>query len=383
MAPSPGPLALLQAVPDPAELESPLPGGLAAAVRFFFNFPQPLQIAGIVVGVVVAAVVAFVAWRRRREIWTWLRTRERKVYAAMAGGGLALVLAATASGVAGWHYVQHDNGFCTGCHVMGPSFVRFTQSEHSQLECHDCHTQPISASMRQLYLWVLERPEEIGEHAPVATQVCARCHIQEDPDSTWQRIVATQGHDVHLNRDHEDLGDVQCVTCHGQEVHRFVPAQQTCGQSGCHIEEDTRIVLGEMAGAQTTFHCLNCHQFTAPLAVDDGETVASEAQQAMLPGIEDCGGCHEMEPLLANLLPEDDPHQAVCGLCHNPHEQADPAAAFQTCTTSGCHADPASLSPFHRGIDHGVVDDCAACHDAHRWVVDGSDCRSCHTVLTQ
>ena len=369
-------LTALQEIPDAESLESPLPGGMARVVRFFLNFPQPLQIAGVIVGVIVAAVVGFIVWRRRARIWTWMRTRPRIVYAWTAGVGVLLAIAGAGAGLWGYNYIQHDNGFCTGCHVMGPSFVRFTESEHSQLECHDCHRQPMTASLRQLYLWVVERPEEIGEHAPVPTQICAECHIQEDPNETWELISATQGHQVHLESDSAALADVQCVTCHGQEVHQFVPAEQTCGMSGCHTPGETNIELGEMSGAETTFHCLGCHVFTAPAL-----PASVPGGGGIVPGIEQCASCHAMQPLAEQISPERDPHDAVCGACHNPHEQTEPAAAFDTCTSAGCHSDPAALTPFHRGVEH-VLQDCAACHDAHGFVVDGGDCRRCHTDLS-
>jgi hypothetical protein len=369
-------LVPFQEIPDPESLDSPLPGGMARVVRFFLNFPQPLQIAGVIVGVIVVTVVGFVVWRRRRQIWAWMRTRPRIVYAWAAGAGVLLAVAGAGTGLWGYNYINHDNGFCTGCHVMGPAFVRFTESEHSQLECHDCHRQPMTASMRQLYLWVVERPEDIGEHAPVPTQICADCHIQEDPEDTWELISATQGHQVHLESDSSALAEVQCVTCHGQEVHRFVPAEQTCATAGCHTPADTRVVLGDMSGAETSFHCLGCHVFTAPAA-----PAGTPGAGGIVPGIEQCSSCHEMQPLVAEFSPPSDPHEATCGLCHNPHEQTEPAAAFETCTSAGCHSDPAALTPFHRGIEH-VVQDCAACHSAHGFVVDGGDCRSCHTDLS-
>jgi hypothetical protein len=261
---------------------------------------------------------------------------------------------------------------------MGPSFIRFTESEHSQLECHDCHQQPVSASMRQLYLWVAERPEEIGEHAPVATEVCARCHIQDDPEETWEAIVATQGHSVHLTSDSSALAEVQCVTCHGVEVHRFAPVEATCGQSGCHAAEGTRVALGAMSGAETSFHCVTCHRFAAPL---EGDSAAARAG-ALMPSVDDCGGCHDMEPLVAEFASMSDPHEAVCGMCHNPHDQTLPESAFATCATAGCHEAPETLTPFHRGLDAGVVDDCSSCHSAHAWVVDGDDCGACHTAMS-
>jgi hypothetical protein len=370
-------MTLAQEIPAPESLESPLPGGLASMVRFFMNFPQPLQIAGVVVGAVGALAVVAIAWRRRVAITSWLRTRPRLFYAWAGGVGAALVVLGGTAGAMSWHYVQHDNGFCTGCHVMGPAFVKFTESEHSQLECHDCHQQPITASMRQMYLWVLERPEEIGEHAPVETAVCARCHILEDASETWEAIAATQGHDVHLTSDSSALADVQCLTCHAPELHRFAPAETTCAQSGCHLPAETSIVLGEMASAETAMHCLSCHQYTAPV-VPAGEIGAG----GITPPIQACSGCHEMRAIIEEFMPGTDPHQAVCGACHNPHTQTTPEAAFETCTSAGCHADPASLTPFHRGLHAGAMEQCATCHTAHGWVVDAADCRSCHTDLS-
>jgi hypothetical protein len=367
---------LPQEVPEPGSLESPLPGGVAAVVRFFLDFPQPLQIAGLIVGALLFLAGAILLWRYRRQAWRWLTTRPRIVYASAAGVGVVLLLAGAWMGIAGWHYVQHDNGFCTGCHVMGPAFVRFTQSEHSELQCHDCHQQSVFASMRQLYLWVAERPEEIGEHSPVPIGVCAACHVGDDPTSneTWERIASTQGHELHLRSDDPDLADVQCVTCHAPEVHRFAPAEATCGQSGCHSPEETSVELGAMAAVQTSLHCVGCHRFAAPMAAETS---------ALMPGLEECGGCHEMRELITDFVPATDPHDAVCGLCHNPHDQPDPEAAVETCTSAGCHSDPESLTPFHRGLNHATVEGCTTCHEAHGFVVDGDDCRGCHRNLSE
>lgn len=375
-------LAVLQEIPGSGEVESPLPGGLATIVRFFFNFPQILQIAGLVVGGIVLLAVLTMAWRRRAELWAWLRRQPRIVYGALAGTVVAGVVAAVAVGLSGWNYVQHDNGFCTGCHVMRPAYVRFTESEHSDLQCHDCHQQPISASMRQLYLWVAERPGEVGPHAPVENSVCVTCHVTEDPDDTWEAIERMQGHRLHLESDSSALEDVQCVTCHGQELHRFVPSSETCGQSGCHSEETTEIALGEMAGAETTFHCVTCHEFTAPLEEQSRVGGPGGERTPMLPNIEDCSGCHAMEEVIEELELADDPHQTECGWCHNPHVQTEPADTWQTCTNSGCHTDPRSLTSFHRGTHGGeILEDCQACHTPHSWAEQGDDCEGCHEEL--
>jgi len=335
-----------------------------------------------VVGFLALAALVVVAWRRRAQLWSWFASQQRIVYGALAAIVVAAIVVAVAAGVSGWNYVQHDNGFCTGCHVMRESYVRFTESEHNDLECHDCHQQPVSASMRQLYLWVAERPEEIGPHAPVSNSVCVACHVQADPDDSWERIEDMQGHQVHLESDSSALADVQCVTCHGRELHRFVPSGETCGQSGCHGEGETRIVLGRMAGVQTSFHCFTCHNFTSLEPADRAGTGFGAERVPMLPAMEDCTGCHQMERVIDQLSLGNDPHAAECGWCHNPHEQTESEASWGTCTGSGCHADPRSLTSFHRGTHGGeLVDDCAACHRPHTWVEQGDDCEGCHQDL--
>ena len=227
---------------DSVVVKSPLPGGVAAVVRFLLDVvPWWVQMAGVVVGAVVGLVLVAVAIRNRRAIAGWLAARQRWVQLTLAAGVFLLVLGFGGFSAVAWDYTQHDNGFCTGCHVMDPAFSEFVNFEdkHDTLSCHDCHQQPVTASLRQLYLWVAERPEEIGAHAKVANAVCMKCHVIEGDTAVWQRIASTAGHRVHLESDSTALKDLQCVTCHGTEVHRFVPAPETCGQSGCHDQDDT------------------------------------------------------------------------------------------------------------------------------------------------
>ena len=270
-----------------------------------------------------------------------------------------------------WNYVEHDDEYCTTCHQTEDTFDRFSQSEHSELNCRECHEQSTSTSLR----WVFSRPEDPGPHGQVPPGVCAECHITEDPDSTWQRISATMGHRVHLEADTSALQGVVCVTCHGAELHRFVPANATCGQSGCHDPSKTDVVLGEMAG-QTGFHCVTCHQFTGPVP----EQAPLEAvRTAFVPSLAQCGSCHEMENVLRGLDPEIDPHNAVCGTCHNPHTQEAPAEATSRCAE--CHAPTDELTPFHRGLRREVAEDCVGCHAPHTFGIEGENCVACHADI--
>jgi hypothetical protein len=366
--------AIADTLRPPTSVASPLPGGAAEVVRFLFNLPRWFQIAGFVAGVLVALALVVYLWRHRQAIRGWLASRQRGFQFALAGTVAALIVIAGGAGAAGWHYMQHDNGFCTGCHVMNVPFGKFQAraGKHDTLQCHACHQQSIVASMRQLYLWVAERPDEIKPHAKVPNAVCSGCHVTGHGEKKWQDIAATAGHRVHLESDSSALKDMQCVTCHGYEVHLFVPVDRTCMQSGCH--DKLKIELGKMAG-QTSLHCATCHQFTA--AVPKLATYDSAAK-TLVPTNRECLSCHEMQRVLGEFDPARDPHQGTCGTCHVPHTQSKAAEAAKTCTQAGCH-DNWRNAPFHVGVAHRKVSgDCLVCHNPHQAKVDPSDCQACH-----
>jgi len=230
------------------------------------------------------------------------------------------------------------------------------------------------ANVRQLYLWVAERPEKIGMHAKVPTKICAGCHVTDQP-KVWQRIATTAGHRTHLESDSSALKNVQCVTCHGLEVHSFRPVDSTCAQSGCHV--GVQVVLGRMRG-RTDVHCVMCHEFRAEvprLATRDS------AAGTLRPTMEQCFKCHQMQAILADFDPARDPHRATCGMCHNPHTQKVPAEAKQSCTSAQCHVGWRA-DPFHTGKNHRAVsENCTLCHAPHHARVDASDCAGCHAAV--
>jgi len=370
--------ALQQAHVPPADtvvVQSPLPGGVAEVVRFLLNTVPPwVQLGGVVIGAAVAAFVLRFLFLRRGAIRNWLASRTRGIKLALAAAAVVLIAVAGGMGTATWNYTQHSNDFCVGCHVMNPAFQKFgnVDNKHDELSCHACHQQSLYASARQLYVWVAERPEEIGEHAKVANEVCETCHVTGDT-ATWQRIAATAGHRVHLESDSSALKEMKCVSCHGVEVHRFQPVNKTCGQSNCHKASETGIVLGKMA-EQTVRHCTSCHAFTADVPV---LATRDSARGTLVPGKPECLGCHEMQKVLADFDEGKDPHGGKCGTCHNPHVQKTPAAAT-SCATAGCHANWRD-EPFHVGANHKQVGaQCLTCHEPHRSKVDASDCEGCH-----
>jgi hypothetical protein len=361
---------------DSVVVESPLPGGVAAITRFLLTTVPPwVQIGGLVVAAVVAAFVVRYLVRRRHAIRAWFAAQSRGVMWAIAAGTMVMVAGIVGMSAATWNYTQHSNEFCTSCHVMGTAFQKFSAAEnkHGELSCHDCHQQSVFDSVWQLYVWIRERPDEIGQHSPVPNQVCETCHVTGDT-ARWQRIASTAGHRVHFESDSSTLDSLQCVTCHGVEVHRFKPVSSTCGQSGCHEAAETNIVLGKMA-EQTASHCTNCHVFTTDVPA---LATRDSARGTLVPGRPQCFGCHDMKEVLPDFDEAKDPHGGKCGTCHNPHEHKTPGEAVQTCTTAACHANWRE-EPFHVGASHKrVAERCLTCHLPHQARVDASDCTGCH-----
>lgn len=351
-----------------------------SVIRWFFSVPQWVQLAGAGVALIVALIALVLVWRNARAIRAWMGDQHRTTSifwkAAIGAVAMLVLLGMAGSGATFFVYSQNDNQFCLSCHTLHDEvYQRFQQSKHhrvANLRCHDCHAEPLVAETMQIVKWMLLRPSEVGPHAPVSRAVCANCHIKDKPDSTWQRIIATAGHTVHLASDTAQRLKIDCLTCHGVTAHRFVPVAQTCAQSGCH--KQTEIQLGKMAG-QTSLHCTTCHQFTAPVA----DTTSTESAIATLsPTAPNCLGCHEMRKVIERFVPANDPHKGRCGDCHNPHTQATPAAAFKSCSNSGCHTKPDTLTPFHRGEHVRALANCGACHQEHTWKVRGRSCLDCH-----
>lgn len=302
--------------------------------------------------------------------------------ASLTTAGLAViglgVLAAVAAGgfyaYRTYDYVQHDNDFCMSCHLMQQPYELFAQSAHQGLGCKACHQPTLMARTQMALTQIVENPGEISVHAEVPNERCAECHIEGDPEK-WRLIANSAGHKVHLESDDPSLGGLQCVECHSTSVHEFSPVDRTCSQSGCH--DDKKILLGGMS--ELTIHCAACHSFLAPVAAAASADSLDPVGSAIRPDQDECFSCHVMRELVE--MPRPDPHEGVCSSCHNPHTQTTPAEAVESCATAGCHTEAEALSPMHRGMQPGVLEDCTFCHQAHDFKVDGVRCIDCHQDL--
>jgi len=412
--PQPAPSALL----DSVVVESPVPDPLVPIVQWIFQRPPWLMQLGIVLAALVAIGLGVFLWRRHPMIRARLRALTMPARLAL-GGVVALLLIGAA--MFSWkanQYVMHDNNFCQGCHIFVPAghawvkpdtgtylLVNALEGKHDTLSCHACHPFDIAAQTREMYYWIMDRPEDVPPHGKVPRDVCEQCHIQGAASETWQQIAATAGHRTHFESDSakriaseieartvaeiaahrgeepppasEATGDFPCLTCHARSAHRFQPPDTTCAQQGCHLTDEIEIRLGKMAD-QTGLHCGVCHQFTAEVPL---LATRDSAAGTLRPARAECLGCHEMRAILTDFDPAADPHGGTCGMCHNPHTQVRAEEALKSCATGGCHADWRAV-PFHVGEAHRKVGpECQTCHDPHKSRVDASDCTGCHTEV--
>jgi hypothetical protein len=378
-----------------------LPDPLVPVVQWIFQRPSWVMISGIVIAALLAVALVVLVWRRRKRIGHWLATRDRAVKLAMGSALGAILLLVLFAGVRTHNYVMHDNDFCRGCHIFVPSgqlfvkpdtgtylLVNQLEGKHDTLSCHACHPFELKAQTKELYYWIMARPDKIPPHAKVPRTICEQCHVQGDAKKTWQRVASTAGHRIHLESDSAPLKDVQCLTCHARSAHRFQPADTTCAQKGCHLTDDVEIRLGRMAARfhdrpaqrlpnEEQLYCNSCHQFTA-----EAQLVSLDsATKTLQPRERQCFGCHEMRALLAAFEPANDPHSGSCGMCHNPHTDVKPKDALKSCADANCHATWRSV-PFHVGAAHRkVAQRCETCHQPHAARVDASDCTGCHTEM--
>ena len=308
---------------DSVVVESPLPDPLVPIVQWIFQRPAWVMATGLVVGAIVALALLVLLWRRRATMGKWLSTRDRGVKLALGAAVSAVLLAIVAGGLKANDYVMHDNDFCKGCHIFVPSGQLFVQPDtgdyllvnqlegkHDTLSCHSCHPFNLKTQTKELFYWIVERPDKIPPHAKVPRQICEDCHVQGEAKKTWQRIASTAGHRTHLESDSADLKDVICLTCHARTAHRFQPADTTCAQKGCHLTDEVKIKLGRMAARfdpanltplpnEEQLYCNSCHQFTA-----EAQFVSLDSASGTLrPGERQCFGCHEMRQLLATFDP--------------------------------------------------------------------------------
>ncbi len=277
-----------------------------------------------------------------------------------------------------YDFTQNNPKFCVSCHLMKPAYDAWAESEHKDINCHDCHHLTIPEQNRLLITFVLHRPTSVPpRHGKIIVpwKYCVSCHWEKDerfPDAPL--INDSRGHAKHYF-----IEQIECAQCHGYIVHKFTAEERFCLK--CH---KGKVVHGM---GMENIACLNCH---------------TDRTTDFRPGRKKCLFCHgdvsvRME-LIADAtidvkhfapdeatikratrinIPAKAPMQLDCYECHKPHSQVRPD--YGTCIS--CHKRIIDVGKHKLHIE--VVGlECTTCHKPHGWTVTPREakttCTSCH-----
>ena len=251
------------------------------------------------------------------------------------------------------HYVQTDPRYCAQCHVTQDQFMFWARDAHQKVACQSCHKQTLeqAADMFRAYVTQAKPVPATGRgarlHDPeVPMSACATCHFDKTGDVP--NIAGSAGHELHLKQP-----NVTCKSCHGQSLHRYANAIDSCHT--CHEKQTVRIA------GMATLHCNACHSFRNKAAT-------------LLPSEHDCVDCHASRGIEIRDYSKDH-HMAnfACSVCHRPHDAT--PQGLTGCTSCHTHMERRGL---HAQENHQR---CTDCHKAHTWRVTNTECLACHTTL--
>ena len=281
-----------------------------------------------------------------------------------------------------YDFTQNNPKFCVGCHLMQPAFDTWAKSEHTGINCHECHHLSVPEMNELLISFVMHRPNAVPERHKgkviVSQKYCNQCHTE----GKATRINKSLFHAKHVY-----MEQIECTECHGEVkadksgLHHFLPTEKFCTK--CHTD---KVVHGEGMGGLA---CINCH---------------TDRTQDLKPGRKKCLYCHSADDnirkeLIADgsmdvrFFPPDSsvikkaikirvtdtsPMQFFCYTCHKPHTAGKVRPKIETCLK--CHA---GMPKVGKHKVHLAMDmQCKDCHKPHLWKVTEEsakkDCVKCH-----
>ncbi|MHB8844975.1 MAG: cytochrome c3 family protein [Nitrospirota bacterium] len=281
-----------------------------------------------------------------------------------------------------YDFTQNNPKFCVGCHLMQEAYDSWAKSEHSKLNCHDCHHLTIPEQNQLLISFVMHRPTKVPErhkdNVIVPSRTCNECHTSKNA----KRINTSLFHAKHVY-----MEQIECTACHGEVkadksgLHHFLPTEKFCTK--CH---EGKMVHGEGMGGLA---CLNCH---------------TDRTRDLKPGRLKCLYCHSSDDAIRRQLKQDAtmdvrffqpeqetirkatkivfnekaPMQFYCYECHKPHTQGKVKPGSTHCLN--CHANVSKVGKHKVHLDMDMQ--CKECHRPHLWrVTEASarkDCVKCH-----
>lgn len=271
---------------------------------------------------------------------------------------------------AGAIVVTGQPGFCNSCHIMNDHYASWKSSEHSNVNCLDCHLQPgftgyIKGKINGFAQAIDCMVGRIGTkpNATVTDASCLRseCHRAEELISTnidYGSIKFT--HKNHIKKDVHGI-KISCGTCHShfEGNKHFSVNNEACFT--CHFLKSNGT---DNSKVQTS--CTDCHQVPNKLIKRGLVTINHAEFVSYKASCED--SCHKKEIHKTTNVDDN-----VCLNCHS--------------FSKDQHADSVELHKAH--TSHEKVE-CFACHGqvSHGQTQVASisvmmDCQNCHSDTHQ
>ncbi|HTR45633.1 MAG TPA: cytochrome c3 family protein [Thermodesulfovibrionales bacterium] len=277
-----------------------------------------------------------------------------------------------------YDFTQNNPKFCVSCHLMKPAFDAWERSEHTGINCHECHHLTIPEQNKLLVSFVLHRPTAVPDrHGKVIVpwKYCIKCHWEKDDKFAKAPMIAKS----QLHAKHVFMEQIECAKCHGYQVHKFTPEERFCVK--CHTGKEVH------GTGMESLACLNCH---------------TDRTTDLRPGRKKCLFCHGGEDVRKELIadasidvkhyvptketirkavkinvPANAPMQFYCYTCHKPHDRVRPD--WGDCLN--CHKNIPDTGKHSLHIKV-VGMKCKDCHRPHVWRVTPEtakmDCVKCH-----
>jgi nitrate/TMAO reductase-like tetraheme cytochrome c subunit len=271
---------------------------------------------------------------------------------------------------AGAIVVTGQPGFCNSCHIMNDHYDSWKSSEHSNVNCLDCHLQPgftgyIKGKINGLAQAVDCMVGRVGTkpNATVKDTSCLRseCHSGTELVSTeidYAGIKFT--HENHIEKDIHGI-KISCGTCHShfEGDEHFTVNNNAC--FACHFLKRDGVDSGVVRTS-----CTDCHEVPDKVIKRGLVTINHAEFVSYKASCED--SCHKQEIHKISKVDNN-----VCLNCHSFRKER--------------HANIAELHEAH--TSHEKVE-CFACHGqvshGRKEVASVSvmmDCRNCHSDTHQ
>lgn len=266
---------------------------------------------------------------------------------------------------AGAIVVTGQPGFCNSCHIMNTYYDSWKDSEHSEVNCLDCHLQPgftgyIKGKINGLAQAVDCIVGRVGTkpRATVKDASCLRpeCHSTQELVSTdieYSGIKFT--HKNHIEKDVHGI-KVTCGTCHShfEGDEHFTVNNDACFT--CHFLKNDAT-----GGSVVQTGCTDCHKVPDKVIKRGMVTINHAEFVSYKASCEE--SCHKRDINITSNVDEN-----VCLNCHSfgKEQDSDSVALHKTHT----YYEKVECFSCHGKVSHGqkevasisVMMDCENCH---------------------